>query len=115
MHFSLASLNNLVFRGGHYKMPVAEGHSTLLYNPNQPLDIYLELAPKAKFISLLISIDRFHSFFSEEASLIHFLDAEHKDQKYYFRLMLDDDFVRISLFLVSPSFLLLTLQQEHCS
>jgi len=85
MHFALKGEGKLIFSGGHYVMAVPESESMLLYNPNQELPIHLELAPKSKLIILLVSIERFHSFFSEEAGLIHFLDAEHQDKKYYFK------------------------------
>jgi len=85
MHFALHEMGKLVFSGGHYVMPVPQGESALLYNPNQDLPIHLELPAGAKFIILLVSIERFHSFFSEEAGLIHFLDADHQDKKYYFK------------------------------
>ncbi len=85
MHFAMQGLGKLVFSGGHYIMPVPQGESALLYNPNQDLPIRLELPAGAKFIILLVSIERFHSFFSEEAGLIQFLDTEHQDKKYYFK------------------------------
>ena len=85
MHFALQGEGKLIFSGGHYVMAVPQGESALLYNPNQDLPIHLELASHAKFITLLVSIERFHSFFSEEAGLIHFLDTEHQDKKYYFK------------------------------
>ncbi len=85
MHFALQEEGKLVFSGGHYVMPVSQGESALLYNPNQDLPIHLELPSGAKFITLLVSIERFHRFFSEEAGLIQFLDPEHQDKKYYFK------------------------------
>lgn len=85
MHFSVQQTGNLVFSGGHYVMPVVENESVLLYNPTQELPIHLELAPKAKYIILLIAIERFHSFFSEDASLIKFLNPEHLGEKYYLK------------------------------
>ncbi|HHB77709.1 MAG TPA: AraC family transcriptional regulator [Saprospiraceae bacterium] len=85
IHFAIQQTGKLVFAGGHYTMPIPEGESALLYNPNQQLPIHLELDAGAKFIILLVSIERFHRFFSEEAGLIQFLDTDQKDKKYYFK------------------------------
>lgn len=85
LHFALHESSQLVYHGGHYIMPVKEGQSALLYEPNKNLPIELDLPPNAKFIIILTSIDQFHRFFSEEAELIHFLNPEHLNQKYYFQ------------------------------
>jgi len=85
MHFAVQATGTLVFAGGHYRMPVPQGESALLYNPNQALPIQLVLEPNARFVILLVSIEQFHRFFSEEAGLIQFLDSDHRDKKYYFK------------------------------
>lgn len=82
MHFCLKNSSSLHF-GPHYSINVKENNSLLLYNPNQNLPIYLNLEPNSKHVVFIISIKVFHSFFSQVADLIHFLDDENKDKKYY--------------------------------
>ena len=82
MHFCLKNMSNLHF-GPHYKLEIKENTSLLLYNPNQNLPINLSLSPNSKHVILVIAINVFHSFFSQVANLIHFLDEENKDKKYY--------------------------------
>lgn len=82
IHFCFKNSSKLHF-GPHYALDIKENNSTLLYNPNQNLPIDLSLEPNAKHLALIISIKLFHSFFTQEADLIHFLDDENKDKKYY--------------------------------
>lgn len=82
LHFCLTGLGKLHF-GPHYSIDVKEENSLLLYNPNQNLPINLSLDPKSKYVIFIVSIKVFHSFFSQVAELIHFLDDENKDKKYY--------------------------------
>jgi len=83
LHFSIKNSAALKFNGGHYALDLPENKSFLLYNPQQDLPINLELKPGAKVISLLISIEKFHTFFTQEAGLIHFLSGENKSKKCY--------------------------------
>ena len=82
LHFCLSELGKLHF-GRHYAIDVKEGNSLLLYNPNQNLPINLSLQPKTKYVVFIVSIKVFHSFFSQVAEIIPFLDEENKDKKYY--------------------------------
>jgi AraC-like DNA-binding protein len=82
LHFCI-KLNTKLHFGPHYALDVKENNSLLLYNPNQNLPINLSLEPYSKHVILIISIKVFHSFFSQVADLIHFLDDENKDKKYY--------------------------------
>ena len=82
LHFCIKNNSALHF-GPHYSLNVKENNSLLLYNPNQNLPINLSLEPFSKHVVLIISITVFHSFFSQVADLIHFLDDENKDKKYY--------------------------------
>ena len=84
MHFCIKNSIKLIFGRGGYSIEVLENHSLLLYNPKKDLPIHVEIAPKGKWISLLISIEKFHTFFTREAGLIHFLKEENIDKKYYF-------------------------------
>lgn len=82
LHFCIKN-NSILHFGPHYSLNVKENNSLLLYNPNQNLPINLNIDINSKHIVLVISIKVFHSFFSQVANLIHFLDNENKDKKYY--------------------------------
>jgi len=82
-HFCVKGSGKFLFNSGNYKLPLEEEHSLLLYNPEQNLPLNLELEPKSWIISLLISIKKFHSMFSQEAGYIPFLSIENRDKKYY--------------------------------
>lgn len=83
MHFCLKNKVKLNFNQGKYSLDILENKSLLLYNPQQDLPIHLELETNTKLIILLIRIEKFHTFFSKEAGLIHFLNDENKGKKYY--------------------------------
>ena len=74
LHFSIKNSGKLFFNKETYSIDVMENNSLLLYNPKQDLPIHIDIAPKGKWISLLISIEKFHTFFTQEAGLIHFLN-----------------------------------------
>lgn len=82
-HFCLKGGAIFQFNNGAYKLPMPEEQSLLLYNPQRDLPMNLELAPHTWVVSILISIKKFHSLFSREASYITFLSEENKDRKYY--------------------------------
>jgi AraC-like DNA-binding protein len=83
LHFCLSGKAKLLFNGGNYALDVPENKSFLLYNPQQDLPIDLNLEPDSKMIILLIAIEKFHTFFSQEAGLIHFLSGENMNKKCY--------------------------------
>jgi len=82
-HFCVKGSSKFLFNSGNYQLPLAEEHSLLLYNPKLDLPLNLELEPKSWVISLLISIKKFHSMFSQESGYIPFLSVENRDKKYY--------------------------------
>ena len=82
-HFGGKGDNTFSFNNGGYQIPLKEESSLLLYNPKRDLPVDLELQPSAWVISLVISIDKFHSLFSEEAGYISFLNLENRDKQYY--------------------------------
>ena len=88
LHFCIKNSIKLFFNKGEYALEVLENNSLLLYNPKQDLPIHIDIAPKSKWISLLISIEKFHTFFTREAGLIHFLKDENIDKKYYYDKLL---------------------------
>jgi len=83
LQFCIKNASKLKFNGGNYSLDLPENKSFLLYNPQEDLPIHLELSPGAQVISLLIRIEKFHTFFSQEAGLIHFLSGENKGKKCY--------------------------------
>ena len=62
---------------------VVEENSILLYNPVKKLPINLLLDPNSSVLSILISIKKFHSLFSNEANQISFLNEENIGNKLY--------------------------------
>lgn len=83
LHFCIKGNSKFHFNNGNYVFDVLDQHSILLYNPQQKLPINLEIRPKTSLVSILISIEKFHSLFSNEASYIPFLSDENKNRKYY--------------------------------
>ncbi|KGO83252.1 MULTISPECIES: helix-turn-helix transcriptional regulator [Flavobacterium] len=82
-HFGLKGRAKFIFNQGRYALDLREEVSLFLYNPQKELPVHLEIAPHSWVISVLISIKKFHSFFSEEADYIPFLSSENIDKKYY--------------------------------
>ena len=83
LHFCIKGSSKFNFNNGNYAFDVIDKHSILLYNTSQKLPINLEIRPKTALVSILISIEKFHSLFSKESSYIHFLSEENKNKKYY--------------------------------
>ncbi|WP_034887024.1 helix-turn-helix transcriptional regulator [Gillisia sp. Hel_I_29] len=82
-HFCVKGQSKFLFNKGNYQLPLGEENSLLLYNPQQDLPLNVELFPNSWLISLVISIKKFHSLFSQEAGYIPFLSSENRDKKYY--------------------------------
>jgi len=82
-HYCLKGSAKFNFNSGNYAFDISDEHVLLLYNPQTDLPLNLELAANSWVISLLISIEKFHSLFSLEANYIHFLSDENRDKKYY--------------------------------
>lgn len=82
-HFGVKGKTEFLFNGGSYVLSLEEEKSLLLYNPKQDLPLNLNLSPKSWLITLVVSIEKFHSLFSQEAKFIPFLSIENKDKKYY--------------------------------
>ncbi|WP_405565791.1 helix-turn-helix transcriptional regulator [Polaribacter sp. Asnod6-C07] len=83
MHFCLRGKSKFLFNDSSYTFDVLDNRSILLYNPQRTLPINLEIQPKTTLISLLISIEKFHSLFSKESGYIPFLSDENSNRKYY--------------------------------
>ncbi|MDT0689683.1 AraC family transcriptional regulator [Salegentibacter sp. F188] len=82
-HFSVKGHGKFMFNNSSYELPLVEENSLLLYNPQRSLPLNLSLAANSWLISLVISIKKFHSLFSQEAGYITFLSKENQDKKYY--------------------------------
>lgn len=82
-HFCVKGRSRFLYNNGSYTVPLEEERSLLLYNPKQDLPLNVELKPASWLISLVVSIEKFHSLFSQEAKYIPFLSLESKDKKYY--------------------------------
>ncbi len=82
-HFCLKGGAKFIFNDGRYALDVSEENSLLLYNTQMDLPLNLELNPNSWLVSVVMTIRKFHSLFSKEASYIPFLSAENKDKKYY--------------------------------
>lgn len=82
-HYGLKGKAKFVFNQGDYALDLCEEKSLLLYNPQKELPVHLEISPNSWMISVLISIKKLHSLFSEEAEHIPFLSTENREKKYY--------------------------------
>ena len=83
IHFCLRGNSKFLFNEGGYTFDVLDNRSILLYNPQRTLPINLEIQPKTTLVSLLISIEKFHSLFSKESGYIPFLSDENSNRKFY--------------------------------
>ncbi len=95
IHFCLEGQAKFLFNNGNYAFNVGSQRCILLYNPQRELPINLEVAKNTTMISLLVSIEKFHSLFSKEAGYIHFLSSENINKKYY-----DESDIKPSVYIV---------------
>lgn len=82
-HFCVKGRLKFNFNQGGYTMNLGDEKALLLYNPTQDLPLNLEASPKSWLVSVLVSIKKFHTLFSEEATYIDFLKEGNRDKKYY--------------------------------
>lgn len=82
-HFCTKGSATFVFNQGTYTLNIDEETSLLLYNPQRDLPIHLELKPHSWLVSLVVSIEKFHGLFSQDANYVTFLSEDNKDKKYY--------------------------------
>lgn len=82
-HFCTKGQATFVFNQGTYRLPIQEDTSLLLYNPQRDLPIHLEVQANCWLISLVISLEKFHGLFSQDASYVTFLSEDNRDKKYY--------------------------------
>ena len=82
-HFCIKGSSEFNFNNGNYSFPVISENSILLYNPVQELPINASLEPNSLVLSVLISIKKFHSLFSNQADQISFLNQDNAGNKFY--------------------------------
>lgn len=82
-HFCLKGHAKFIFNEGMYALEVSEENSLLLYNTQVDLPMNMEMAPNSWIVSIVMTIRKFHSLFSNEADYIPFLSNENKEKKYY--------------------------------
>ncbi|HIB36210.1 MULTISPECIES: AraC family transcriptional regulator [Mesonia] len=82
-HFCLKGSAKFNFNEGSYSLNLGDEKALLLYNPIKDLPLHVEVSPKSWLVCVLVSIQKLHSLFSEEADYIHFLTEENMGKKYY--------------------------------
>lgn len=82
-HFCLKGSTKFVFNEGRYALEAVEESSLLLYNTMVNLPLHVELQPNSWLVSIVMTIQKFHSLFSKEADYIPFLSKDNKEKKYY--------------------------------
>ena len=82
-HFCLKGSSRFNYNNGNYSFDVLDTKNMLLYNTLQKLPVNLDLRINSWVISIFVSIEKFHSLFSQEAAYIPFLSDENKTKKYY--------------------------------
>ena len=83
MHFVLREQGQLIYNQGYYQLDGTEDQVLLLFNTQKELPIELSLDPGGWVLSLLVTIEQLHAWFSSEASLIPFFEGASHDKKYY--------------------------------
>jgi len=82
-HFALKGKVKFLFNEGGYALEVSEENSLLLYNTQKDLPMNVVLEPNSWMLSVVMTIRKFHSLFSNEASYIPFLSDVSGEKKYY--------------------------------
>ena len=83
LHFCLKGQVRFLYNQGSYGMDVPGDFSLLLYNPQTHLNVEAEISPDTWLLTILMTIQKFHSLFTSEAAYIPFLSPENQDMKYY--------------------------------
>ncbi len=82
-HFCAKGKAQFLFNQGSYQLEVSDENSLLLYNTQRDLPIHLQLSPDTYVLTMVMSIGKFHSLFSEDANHIPFLSDSFEEKKYY--------------------------------
>lgn len=82
-YFAEAGAGQFLFHGGRYKLPLAQHHSLLIYNPNQPLPLEIALEGHSRLLVLFLTVERLHQYLVDGAGEIAFLRPENQGRKFY--------------------------------
>ena len=82
-HFCLEGKISFRYNNGSYTLDLKENNSLILFNPSTNLPIDATLQKNTRYLSLLITIKKFHGLFSELTDDISFLSQENSVKKYY--------------------------------
>jgi len=82
-HFCIDGNASFSYNNDSYKLNLDSNKFLTLYNPSKNIPINCKISPKTKLVSLLISINKFHSLFSDSASSISFISDDNLNKKYY--------------------------------
>jgi AraC-like DNA-binding protein len=82
-HFCLEGKISFRYNNAAYTLDLKENNSIILFNPSTNLPIDATLENKTRYLSLLITIKKFHGLFSELTDNISFLSQENSGKKYY--------------------------------
>ena len=82
-HFCLEGKISFRYNNGSYTLDLKENNSLILFNPSTNLPIDATFQKNTRYLSLLITIKKFHGLFSELTDDISFLSQENLDKKYY--------------------------------
>jgi len=82
-HFCLEGKISFRYNNGSYTLDLKENNSLILFNPSTNLPIDATFQKNTRYLSLLITIKKFHGLFSELTDDISFLSQENSDKKYY--------------------------------
>lgn len=82
-HFCLEGKISFRYNNGSYTLDLKENNSLILFNPSTNLPIDAALQKNTRYLSLLITIKKFHGLFSELTDNISFLSQENSGKKYY--------------------------------
>ena len=82
-HFCLEGKISFRYNNGSYTLDLKENNSFILFNPSTNLPIDATLEKNTRYLSLLITIKKFHGLFSELTDNISFLSQENSGKKYY--------------------------------
>jgi AraC-like DNA-binding protein len=82
-HFCLEGKISFRYNNGSYTLDLKENNSLILFNPSTNLPIDATFQKNTRYLSLLITIKKFHGLFSELTDNISFLSQENSGKKYY--------------------------------
>ncbi|MGC6479173.1 MAG: helix-turn-helix transcriptional regulator [Flavobacteriaceae bacterium] len=82
-HFCTRGSAVFSYHQGNYIQRLTASSSNLLYNPQLVLPIDVEMQTDTEVLILLISIQKFHKLFSQDAEHISFLSPTNISKKYY--------------------------------